>query len=266
MAGKIFINYRREDSAPHALNVAQYLEKTFGKTTIFIDIDRLRAGQKFAAVLEEKLSQCKVTLAIIGPNWVDVRDQKTGTRRLDNPEDWVRLEIERALARKIPVIPILVAGATLPAKGDLPPSLQPLIEHQYAKLTTTGFRHEMAGLAHDVDGLIGRRPWAKIAVGVAFAIFFRRIFHGLPDGNSDLGSMDADDSPDRPNKGGKGQSRPRCHARPECCCSREGSGRDGTSAHRSWARSRRSTHDVSRYPTLECRKNQTSHNVRPSKY
>jgi len=138
MAGKIFVNYRRDDSAPHALNVAQYLENTFGKRNIFIDIDRLRAGQEFETVLENKLRQCKVMLAIIGPNWVDARDG--GSRRIDNPEDWVRLEIERALARKIPVIPVLVAGATLPSKSDLPPSLQPLLKHQCATVTTNGLR------------------------------------------------------------------------------------------------------------------------------
>ena len=170
MAGRIFINYRRDDSASQALNVAQYLENTFGKSKIFIDIDRLRAGQKFPTVLEDTLGQCKVMLAIIGPNWLDVRDDKTGARRLDNPEDWVRLEIERSLARNIPVIPILVAGATLPAKDDLPSSLQALIEHQNATVTTNGFRHEMAGLARDVTELMGRRPWRAIAAAAGLAM------------------------------------------------------------------------------------------------
>jgi formylglycine-generating enzyme required for sulfatase activity len=168
MAGKIFINYRRDDSAPHALNVAQYLENTFGKHNIFIDIDRLRAGLKFRTVLEDKLAQCKVMLAIIGPNWVDARDG--GSRRIDNPEDWVRVEIERALARDIPVIPVLVAGATLPSKSDLPPSLQPLLKHQGATLTTNGFRYEMAGLARDVADLTVRRPWGRIAAAASALI------------------------------------------------------------------------------------------------
>jgi formylglycine-generating enzyme required for sulfatase activity len=168
MAGKIFINYRRDDSASHALNVAQYLENTFGKRNIFIDIDRLRAGLKFKTVLEDKLGQCKVMLAIIGPNWVDARDG--GSRRIDNPEDWVRVEIERALARNIPVIPVLVAGATLPSKTDLPPTLQPLIEHQCATVTTTGFRHEMAGLARDVADLTVRRPWGRMAAAASALI------------------------------------------------------------------------------------------------
>jgi hypothetical protein len=84
MAGKIFINYRRDDSAPHALNVAQYLENTFGKRNIFINIDRLRAGWKFRIVLEDKLGQCKVMLAIIGPNCVDARDSTT-SRPITSP-------------------------------------------------------------------------------------------------------------------------------------------------------------------------------------
>src|SRR6516225_8231796 len=154
MASKIFINYRRDDSASHALAVAQYFETEFGKSNIFIDVDRLRAGLKY------KFRQCKVMLAIIGPNWVDARDEKTGNRRIDDPEDWVRVEIERALARKIPVIPVLVAGATLPSKSDLPQSLQPLLDHHRATLTT---RHGMAGLARDVADLTVRRPWSRIA-------------------------------------------------------------------------------------------------------
>jgi hypothetical protein len=128
MAGKIFINYRRDDSAPHALNVPQYLENIFGRRNIFIDIDRLRAGQKFGAVLEDKLGQCKVMLAIIGPSWVGAREPETSGRRLDNPKDWVRLEIDRSVARNIPVIPVLVAGATLPSRSDLPPTLQTLVD------------------------------------------------------------------------------------------------------------------------------------------
>src|SRR6516162_2273813 len=140
MAGKIFINYRRDDSDAYALAVARYL----GKRNIFIDVDR------FKTVLEDKLRQCKVMLAIIGPNWVDARDEKTGNRRIDDPEDWVRVEIERALAQKIPVIPVLVAGATLPSKSDLPQSLQPLLDHHSATVTT---RHGVAGLARDVADL-----------------------------------------------------------------------------------------------------------------
>ena len=64
---KIFINYRRDDRASIALNIAQYLERVFGADSIFLDIDRLRAGEQFPLVLEKRLSECRVMLAIIGP-------------------------------------------------------------------------------------------------------------------------------------------------------------------------------------------------------
>lgn len=169
MPGRIFVNYRRDDSASQALNVAQYLENVFGKNSIFIDIDRLRAGQKFPAVLEDKLEQSKVMLAIIGPNWLEVRDER-GSRRLDDPSDWVRLEIERSLARNIPVIPVLVAGASLPAKRDLPSSLHLLVEHQCARVTTDGFRNDMAGLASDLSELMGSRHWGRMASFVTLTV------------------------------------------------------------------------------------------------
>jgi hypothetical protein len=170
MAGKIFINYRRDDSAPYALAIAGYLEKKFGKHNIFIDVDHMLPGLKFKTVLENKLRQCRVMLAITRPNWVDARDEKTGSRRIDDPEDWVRLEIERALARNIPVIPVLVAGAALPSKSDLPQSLQPLLDHHSATVTTNGFPGDMEGLARAVAYLTVRRPWVRIAAAASALI------------------------------------------------------------------------------------------------
>src|SRR5262245_58499099 len=115
MAGRIFVNYRRDDSASHALNVAQYLEATFANRNVFLDIDRMRAGQSFPNVLRERLSVSKVMLAVIGPNWLDLRNEQ-GQRRLDDPSDWVRLEIAAALKSGKIVVPVLVGGARLPRK------------------------------------------------------------------------------------------------------------------------------------------------------
>jgi TIR domain len=120
VAGKIFINYRRDDGAAHALNISQYLERAFGSRNVFIDIDRVRAGQKFPEVLERRLAKCKVMVAVIGPNWLDARDD-SGRRRLDEPADWVRLEIVRALARNITVMPVTVGRAPR-HNGWLPPN------------------------------------------------------------------------------------------------------------------------------------------------
>ena len=175
MAGKIFVNYRRDDSAPYALSVAQYLEREFGAANVFLDIDRLRAGERFPKILEERLSVSKVMLAVIGPSWLAKTPE--GHRRIDDPEDWVRLEISRALARGVPVIPVLVGGAPLPKRSDLPDDLKPLIEHQVATITTNGFRNEMAGLARDIRDLLGDQPrrWPYLAgavvIGLALGAF-----------------------------------------------------------------------------------------------
>ena len=76
MAGKIFVSYRRDDTAPFAISVAQYLENRFGKDRVFLDVDRLRAGEDFPSVLKRKLADCAVVLAIIGPNWLDAMEQR----------------------------------------------------------------------------------------------------------------------------------------------------------------------------------------------
>jgi TIR domain len=176
LARQIFVNYRRDDSAPHALNVAQYLEREFGGANVFLDIDRLRADEKFSRVLEERLAASAVMIAIIGPQWLTATDDD-GQRRLDDPEDWVRMEISRALARGIPVIPVLVAGAPLPKKGQLPEALRPLIEHHVATLTTNGFRNEMAGLARDIPRT--RWPFVAAASATVLIAIAAGIFLGL---------------------------------------------------------------------------------------
>ncbi len=166
MAGRIFVNYRRDDSASHALNVAQYLEATFGKRNVFLDIDRMRAGQSFPTVLKERLSASKVMLAVIGPKWLELRNEH-GERRIADASDWVRLEIATALQSGTVVIPVLVGGATLPRKGDLPPDLQPLTDQHAVTVTTNGFRNEMAGLARDIRAIPGPMPWGMIGGGAA---------------------------------------------------------------------------------------------------
>lgn len=178
MTGKIFINYRRDDSAAHALNIAQYLEREFGSKNIFIDVDRLGAGQDFPSVLQEKLDQCSVMIAVIGPRWLTLTDE-SGKRRIDDPDDWVRLEISNSLARKIAVIPVVVGGASLPNKSDLPEELRPILRRHAATLTTHGFRNEMAGLKRDILEIPGFRPRR---VGVYQALGALAVMAGLVGG------------------------------------------------------------------------------------
>jgi formylglycine-generating enzyme required for sulfatase activity len=157
VAAKIFLNYRREDSAARALNIAQYLERAFCARDVFIDIDRIRSGQHFLQVLEERLAASKVMLVVIGKSWLEIRNSD-GQRRIDDPQDWVRLEIAGAFAKKLSIIPVLVDGAALPLKGELPDVLKPLSDQQTANVNHNTFRNDMAGLTRDIRAILGW-PW-----------------------------------------------------------------------------------------------------------
>ena len=167
MPQKIFISYRRQDSAANMLGIGQYLEHEFGRKNVFIDVD-MRAGAKFPTVLRQRLAECKVMLVLVGPEWLNACDEN-GTRRLDNPDDWVRLEIAFALKQNVTVIPVRINGAELPAKTMLPEDIRGLLDHQAMSVSVAGFRHEMAGLAKDIRSIPSPRPWKRIvsvAVGV----------------------------------------------------------------------------------------------------
>jgi len=173
MPGKIFISYRRADSAAAALSVSQYLEQAFGRKNVFIDVG-MHAGVKFPMVLEQRLQQCKVMLVLIGPGWLDARDE-AGRRRLDDPDDWVRIEIAHALRRNITVIPVRVNGAELPTKAQLPEDIRGLLDHQAASMTTAGFRHEMSGLAQDIRSMSSPRRWRRTGLLAAAAVLLLSI-------------------------------------------------------------------------------------------
>jgi hypothetical protein len=125
MAG-IFLSYRRRDSADAAQIIYTRLDTRFPRVPVFIDVDEIPPGRDFRAVIAATLRHCTVVLAIIGPDWAESRDAD-GRRRLDNPADFVRLELEAALTRGMKVIVALVGGAHLPDPQQLPPSLQALV-------------------------------------------------------------------------------------------------------------------------------------------
>lgn len=98
------------------------LVERFGKNHVFIDVDAIQPGEDFAEEIFRAVAACAVLLAIIGPSWLTAADER-GSRRLEDPQDWVRLEIQAALTRGVRVIPILGEGAVMPAADDLPDSL-----------------------------------------------------------------------------------------------------------------------------------------------
>lgn len=125
MTDQIFISYRRDDAAYVTGHINDLLRKEFGDEAVFTDVDNIALGVDFRAVLDQTVSQCQVLLAVIGAEWLTVADQD-GRSRLEDPADFVRIEIESALKRDIPVIPLLVSGAKMPAAEDLPDSLRGL--------------------------------------------------------------------------------------------------------------------------------------------
>jgi len=113
MAGNIFINYRRDESGHVAGRLHDSLAPKFGRKKLFMDVDNIPVGKDFENYLKSQVAACDAMLAIIGPNWLTAKDEN-GQRRLDNPEDFVVIEIGAALARDIPVVPVLVDGARMP--------------------------------------------------------------------------------------------------------------------------------------------------------
>lgn len=137
----VFISYRREDSSGYAGRLFDILSGHFGRSNTFMDLDGLQGGDDFTAVIEEKIRVSDVLVAVIGSHWLTVAD-KNGTRRLDSPGDFVRLEISKALQRGIRVIPVLVGGATLPREEDLPEELRALCERQAVEVRDAHFHSD----------------------------------------------------------------------------------------------------------------------------
>jgi hypothetical protein len=119
----IFISYRREDSAGWTGRLAERLKQKFGADAIFMDIDTIQPGADFAEALRAAVGACDVLLAVIGPEW-SLTTNAEGQKRLEDPNDWVRTELTTALSRSIPVIPVLVGGASLPKLATLPDDLK----------------------------------------------------------------------------------------------------------------------------------------------
>ena len=125
ISGHIFISYRRSDSADIVGRIYDRLVQEFGRNVIFKDVDSIPLGIDFKGYLHRTISECNVVLAIIGNGWLDAIDAD-GKKRLEDPGDFVRLEIESALEQGQPVIPLLVRGAAMPEEDELPAGLKPL--------------------------------------------------------------------------------------------------------------------------------------------
>jgi hypothetical protein len=138
----IFISYRRGDSIGHTGRLYDLLSQHFGSAHVFMDIDTIGPGEDYLEVIEKRCDSCEVLLAIIGRSWVNAVDQN-GNRRLDDPGDFVRLEIMRALEKGIRVVPVLVDAAQMPDAKDLPPELKKFTLRNAWEINDKRFHHDV---------------------------------------------------------------------------------------------------------------------------
>ena len=146
MAGKytVFISYRREDSPGHAGRIYDRVRGRLGPEQVFWDIE-IEPGVDFVEVIEQAVGSCQILIAIIGRNWLNAVDSQ-GSPRLENPDDFVRLEIESALRRNILVIPVLVFGAPMPRPADLPEALRKLARRNALEISDRRFDDDVERL------------------------------------------------------------------------------------------------------------------------
>jgi len=142
---RIFINYRRQDSEGYVGRLYDHLTQHFETQDIFMDVDSIPPGADFVETLEQEVAACDVLIAMIGPQWVDIKDEQ-GERRLDQWNDFVRIEIGSALKQKKIVIPVLVGRARMPAPSQLPEDLQPFTRRNALELSQQHFAQDVIKL------------------------------------------------------------------------------------------------------------------------
>jgi hypothetical protein len=140
--GAVFVSYRRGDAEGQARALFNELTELLGEDSVFMDVDSIALGRDFRQILQERLGSCEFMLALIGPDWLDIKDA-SGKRRLESPSDFVRQEIAAALKRNIPVTPVLVRGAQIPAPEQLPDDLKDLAFRNGFELSHTRWESDV---------------------------------------------------------------------------------------------------------------------------
>lgn len=159
---KVFISYRRDDSQHQADRIFDALRRVVPKKNLFIDIDGIPAGVDFVDHLNKQVEQCDVLLALIGPDWIDTTSAD-GQRRLEDPRDFVRVEIAAALKRRIKVAPVLLDGATMPLERDLPPDIAELARRNAIEVRRNSFDADAERMIQKLGLRETRRKAAVIA-------------------------------------------------------------------------------------------------------
>jgi len=154
--GGVFISYRRDDTAGYAGRLYDALSAHFGRDLVFIDVDSIRAGENFVDVIDGWIASSSVVIVLIGKAWLNSAGPHG--RRLDDPHDFVRLEVASALQQKIPVIPVLVGGAKMPPPDDLPAPLAPLAQINAIEIFDQLFRDSVRHLIDALRPFVHTKP------------------------------------------------------------------------------------------------------------
>jgi TIR domain len=152
----IFVSYRRGESDAHAGRLADRFIEHFGEHRVFYDVDLTEPGVDFIDQIQSAVDSSKVLIAVIGNNWVPATDS-AGQKRLENPDDYVRIEVATALKRNIRVIPVLVQGAAMPSAHELPNDLTPLTRRRAFELHDASWRKEVQRLTTVLESVVGSK-------------------------------------------------------------------------------------------------------------
>ena len=179
----IFVSYRRADAQGWAGRLGEDLALAFGDVARFFDLASIPPGADFVVEIERALASADAVLVLIGPRWLDLRDERD-TRRLDDPNDLVATEVSRALTGSVPVVPVLFGGASMPGATSLPEKLRGLARRNAFELSDSRWEYDRDRLfaALEVSTSLRRRPAATVAGSVSVGA-------GLQINNSEVGRV-----------------------------------------------------------------------------
>lgn len=152
----VFLSYRRQDAADVSGRIYDRLTQKYSRDSVFNDVDSIPLGADFEEYIDEVVSQAPICLLVVGPNWLGVSEKKDSPRRIDDPQDFVRLEVAAALKRRIPVIPLLVGGSAIPSRDGLPEDVSGLTSRQGIPIRPDpDFDNDIGRLLAGLDRLSG---------------------------------------------------------------------------------------------------------------
>jgi DNA-binding CsgD family transcriptional regulator/tetratricopeptide (TPR) repeat protein len=152
----VFVSYRRTDAPGHAGRLYDRLVERFGEARVFKDLDSMEPGADFVEVVEDTIDRCDALVAVIGRHWLPAK--QGGERGLNDPQDWMRVELVQALKRGIRVIPVLVQGAAMPSPADLPDDLKALTRRHAVEISEAAWTAQVNRLIDSLERPLARAP------------------------------------------------------------------------------------------------------------